>query len=117
MNTLKNVAILILLGALALAAQTPGSSVTMTSTTTCPTPGPGIFSLCKQTSGGPVTFTDEGSPYAKASLVATPGPQGVKGDTGLTGPQGPAGTLTGPICVTLTGDTKANLILTPVTCK
>lgn len=153
MNTLKNVAILILAGALALFAQTPGSSFTLTTSTSCAIPGLGVFSLCKQSTGGPVTFTDEGSPYAKINLAGTPGaigatgPQGIQGLTGatgpagkdglagatgpagaqgiqgptgtigLTGPQGPAGSFSAPACVTLTADTKGNLVLTPVACK
>lgn len=120
MNTVKNVALLILLAVVMLGAQTPGGSFGLTNTGTCQTPALGYFGFCKPAAGGAVTFTDEGSPYAKASLVAIPGPigvQGPKGDTGATGAIGPAGTLSGPICVTLTADVKANLILTPVPCK
>lgn len=94
MNTFKNVAILILAGALALFAQTPGSSFTLTTSTSCAAPGLGVFSLCKQSTGGPVTFTDEGSPYAKANLAGVPGLTGVQGIPGIQGPQGipgPAG--------------------------
>lgn len=147
MNTFKNVAILILAGALALFAQTPGSSFTLTTSTSCAAPGLGVFSLCKQTSGGPVTFTDEGSPYAKANLAGVPGLtgatgpqgipgiqgpqgipgpagkdgaaglQGIKGDAGLTGPQGPNWTTCTGVTLTPSGVGVYTLTVNPSTCK
>lgn len=114
------VAIVVLIGAIAYAQGPAGSSMTITNAVVCPAPGLGVFSFCKPAAGGPVTFTDEGSAYAKVNLagVAGPaGPAGPQGATGAVGPQGPAGSFSGPACITLTADTKGNLIITPVTCK
>lgn len=86
------ISIVVLLGVIAYAQGPAGSSITITNAVTCPTPGLGVFSFCKPSAGGPVTYTDEGSAYAKASLIATPGPAG---PTGAQGPQGPPG-ATGP---------------------
>lgn len=116
MNTFKNVAILILAGALALFAQTPGSSVGLTNATNCATPALGYFGFCKPSAGGPAKFTDDGSPYATVNLAATPGPmgpQGVKGDTGATGPAGPPGTLPATItCSSMSATATGVVVLT-----
>jgi hypothetical protein len=132
MKKILLLSVAILCGAALLLAQTPGSSSALSNSSNCTTPGVGVFAFCKPLAGGVVQFTDEGSPYAKASLVAIPGPKGdagaagpqgptgLTGAVGATGPQGipgPAGVISGPTCVTLGGDLKGNLVLTPVTCK
>lgn len=119
MNTAKNVAILIMLGAVILGAQNQGLSVQTPQSplTAAPVPAAGMNTVFSGPDGWYVASGIGSLVKLGAGTPGPIGPQGVKGDTGLTGPQGPAGTLAGPICVTLTGDTKTNLILTPVTCK
>lgn len=107
------------------------SSMTVSNTSACDTPAVGKFVVCKPTTG-PVQVTDDaiawppGGGIGPAGPPGPAGPAGVKGATGAAGPAGaagaqgpagPAGTFSAPACVTLTADTKGNLLLTPVTCK
>lgn len=108
MKTIGWLVALVLLGFVALHGQAPtGSSLSFVSSNQpCPGVAIGVTSYC-----GSVASLN-GAPYASLQ-----GPKGDKGDPGIQGIPGPSGTISGPVCVTLTADLKANLILTVVTCK
>jgi hypothetical protein len=129
-----SIVILVAVTVSALGAQSPGSSMTVTSNTTCPVPALGVFSLCKPSAGGAVQFTDEGSAYKAVSFSGTVGPQGppgpagpagaagAKGATGATGAQGIAGVagpqgvagIQGPPGTTWTVCTGVTMLLTGI---
>lgn len=64
-------AFLTMLGAgVYMVAQTNGSSTALSNSNTCPAPAKGLFATCKPMAGGPLQWTDEGSPYANWPPVA-----------------------------------------------
>jgi hypothetical protein len=104
MNTLKNVALIVLTAVLLLGAQTyTGSYLSLSAgTAPCPAVATGVTTYC-----GAVASLN-GAPYA--SLAGAPGAPGVAGPvgpagaTGATGAPGPAGPA-GPTWTTCTGAT------------
>lgn len=121
MKTILMITVIALLAVIALGAQSGFSFQTpQQSLTNCPT---GIAATNTFCSGPDAFYVISGTGTAVKIAPGAQGPagpagaQGPAGANGAIGPQGPAGSFSGPACITLTGDLKGNVIITPVTCK